>query len=127
MIKVSVVQKKDIDGFTNEEQFNFLKIIVTSEKAFVKCKYILCPGKGRPPVSIPNITQRDLHFKLYEANIEPFIRFCHIQNIKTAGWVSVEKYYNEDNSRCQIDISTKKMKELNGRMGQGSWEEAESV
>jgi DNA polymerase delta subunit 1 len=107
LIKVSVIQKKDLDGFTNEENFNFLKIIVKNEKAFTKCKYILCPGKGRPKVVIPNITSRDIDFKLYEANIEPFIRFCHIQNIKLSGWCEIEKYTNEDNSRCQIDVSCK--------------------
>ena len=107
LIKVSVVQKKDLDGFTNEENFNFLKIIVKNEKAFTKCKYILCPGKGRPKVVIPNITSRDIDFKLYEANIEPFIRFCHIQNIKLSGWCEIEKYNTEDNSRCQIDVSCK--------------------
>ena len=107
LIKVSLIQKKDIDGFTNEESFKFLKIIVKSEKAFTKCKYILCPGKGRPNVVIPNICSRDLHFKLYEANIEPFIRFCHIQNIKLSGWCEIDKYSEEDNSRCQIDISCK--------------------
>ena len=107
LIKVSVVQKKDLDGFTNEENFNFLKIVVKNEKAFTKCKYILCPGKGRPVVSIPNITGRDIDFKLYEANIEPFIRFCHIQNVKLSGWCEIDKYANEDNSRCQIDVSCK--------------------
>ena len=107
LIKVSVVQKKDLDGFTNEENFNFLKIIVKNEKVFTKCKYILCPGKGRPNVVIPNISSRDIKFKLYEANIEPFIRFCHIQNIKLSGWCEIEKYTNEDNSRCQIDIACK--------------------
>ena len=107
LIKVSVIQKKDLDGFTNEENFNFLKIIVKNEKAFTKCKYILCPGKGRQKVVIPNITSRDIDFKLYEANIEPFIRFCHIQNIKLSGWCEIEKYNTEDNSRCQIDISCK--------------------
>jgi DNA polymerase delta subunit 1 len=107
LIKVSVVQKKDIDGFTNEENFNFLKIIVKNEKTFTKCKYILSPGKGRPAVSIPDVSPRDINFKLYEANIEPFIRFCHIQNIKLSGWCEIEKFNEEDNSRCQIDISCK--------------------
>jgi DNA polymerase delta subunit 1 len=107
LIKVSVIQKKDLDGFTNEENFNFLKIIVKNEKAFTKCKYILCPGKGRPKVVIPNITSRDIDFKLYEANIEPFIRFCHIQDIKLSGWCEIDKYNEEDNSRCQIDVSCK--------------------
>lgn len=105
--KVSVVEKKDIDGFTNEEYFKFLKITVASEKAFTKCKYILAPGKMRPPVVIPNVSERNIEFKLYEANIEPFIRFCHIQNVKTSGWCEIKKYFLEDNSRCQIDISCK--------------------
>ncbi len=109
LVKVSVIQKKDIDGFSNDKYFNFLKIIVKNEKAFTKCKYILCPGKGRPKPVIPNVCARDLEFKLYEANIEPFIRFCHIQDIKPSGWCEVEgkNYIEEDNSRCQIDISCK--------------------
>lgn len=107
LIKVSVVERKDIDGFTNEKNFKFLKILLKNEKAFVKCKYIFCPSKGRPPVKIPNVSDSDIYFKLYEANIEPFIRFCHIKNIKSSGWVEVENYNLEDNSRCQIDISCK--------------------
>jgi len=109
LLKVSVVEKKDIDGFTNDENFKFLKIIVKNEKVFTKCKYILCPGKGRAKPVITNISPRDIDFKLYEANIEPFIRFCHIQNIKLSGWCEIEgkNYLEEDNSRCQIDISCK--------------------
>ena len=109
LVKVSVVEKKDIDGFTNDENFKFLKIIVRNEKAFTKCKYILAPGKGRQKPVIASISPRDLEFKLYEANIEPFIRFCHIQNIKPSGWCEIEgkNYSEEDNSRCQIDISCK--------------------
>jgi DNA polymerase delta subunit 1 len=109
LVKVSVVERKAIDGFTNDENFKFLKIIVRNEKAFTKCKYILCPGNNRPKPVITSISPRDLEFRLYEANIEPFIRFCHIQNIKPSGWCEIEgkNYSEEDNSRCQIDISCK--------------------
>ena len=107
LVKVSVVERKDINGFTNEENFKFLKIVVNSNKVFVKCKYILSPSKGRPKVNIPNISPRDIDFELFEANIEPFIRFCHIQDIKLSGWCEINKYLEEDNSRCQIDISCK--------------------
>tara|TARA_E500000178_G_scaffold333751_1_gene369034 strand:+ start:2403 stop:5459 length:3057 start_codon:yes stop_codon:yes gene_type:complete len=107
LIKVSLIEKKDIDGFTNDKNFKFLKIIVKNEKVYNKCKYILSPSKGRPQVIINNISKEIINFKLYEANIEPFIRFCHIQNIKTSGWVQINNYNNEDNSRCQLDISCK--------------------
>jgi len=107
LIKVTLVEKKDIDGFSNDKNFKFLKIMVSNEKVYKKCKYILSPLKGRPPVKIQNISNEVIEFKLYEANIEPFIRFCHIQNIKSSGWVEVSDYNLEDNSRCQIDISCK--------------------
>ena len=41
-------------------------------------------------------------------NIQPFIRFIHINNINPSGWIVLEphKYYiNRDGlSRCQIDL-----------------------
>ena len=109
LLKVTVVERKDLEGFRNEESLKFLKIIVKNEKAYTKCKYILSPYQGRSKPVISNITSRDLDFKLYEANIEPFIRFCHIKNIKLSGWCEIERkhYTEEDNSRCQIDISCK--------------------
>lgn len=107
LIKVTVIEKFDIDGFKNEERFKFLKIIFKNEKTYKKAKYILSPGALRPKPVIPSISPKDLNFSLYEANIEPFIRFCHIQDIKTAGWVTVDKYIFEENSRCQIDIAAK--------------------
>ena len=107
LLKISLVEKKDISFFTNEKQYKFIKIILKNEKSFKKCKYILVPGANRPKPVIPTISPLDLNFEIYEANIEPFIRFCHITNIKTAGWCELSKYKEEDNSRCQIDISCK--------------------
>jgi len=108
LLKVSVVLKKDIGGFTNEKEFKFLKIITTNEKVFKKCRYILSPGNNRPKPVIPLITPQDLNFDIYEANIDPFIRLCHIKNLKLAGWCEISKYTSgEDLSRCQIDISCK--------------------
>lgn len=105
LMKVSLVEKKDLDGFTNEKFIKFLKIIVSNEKTFTKCKYILAPGGGRSLPKIEGVNKAPISFKLYEANIEPFIRFCHIQDIKLSGWCEVSKFSEEDNSRCQIDIA----------------------
>ena len=107
ILKISVVEKKDISFFTNEKNYKFLKIIFKNEKSYKKCKYILQPSNNRQKPVIPTISPLELNFTLYEANIEPFIRFCHIKNIKTAGWCELSNYKEEDNSRCQIDVSCK--------------------
>ena len=107
LVKVSVVEKKELSSFTNEKQFKFLKIITKTEKCFKKCRYILSPSNNRPKPVIPAISSLELEFDIYEANIEPFIRFCHIQNVQLAGWCQLSKYKKQDLSRCQIDISCK--------------------
>ena len=30
--------------------------------------------------------------KLYENNIEPYLRFIHKQNLETSGWIKIDKY-----------------------------------
>jgi len=107
LIKVSIVEKKDISFFTNEKKSKFLKIITKNEKCFKKCRYILSPSNNRQKPVIPSVSSLELNFDIYEANIEPFIRFCHIKNIKLAGWCEINSFKTEDLSRCQIDVSCK--------------------
>jgi DNA polymerase delta subunit 1 len=45
-------------------------------------------------------------FKAYESNIDPFLKYIHIQNIKPCGWVRINKYdIVDDISRCDYNIS----------------------
>ena len=45
-------------------------------------------------------------YKAYESNIDPFLKYIHIQNIKPCGWVRIEKYdIAEDTGRCNYNIS----------------------
>ena len=109
LLKVNVVEKKDIDGFTMQKNFKFLKIVTKSEKVFKKCRYILCPTYTKTKPLILSISNLEINFEIYEANIDPFIRFAHVRDIKMAGWCEIDKskIYEEDLSRCQLDISCK--------------------
>ena len=116
------VKKIDIYGFTNEKKENYLKLTFKSETAFKKAKYILRPtiysnggtsakeDKTRLPL-IPGISSEKLEFKIYEHNIQSYIRFCHEIDIDMAGWVQVSAKDlltpDEKFSKCQIEFSTK--------------------
>ena len=41
----------------------------------------------RKPIQLPTETKL---FNVYEANIDPMLRFCHVQNVETAGWVTIK-------------------------------------
>jgi len=83
--KLEVVHKKDFWGFSNNKQFRFIKVIVNSLRMFNNLKYYF---QSELPIKEG--------FKLYESNIDPFLRFIHIKNIKPCGWIKVNKYTLED-------------------------------
>jgi DNA polymerase delta subunit 1 len=90
---ISTVEKKDFWGFTNNKLFRFIKIAVKSLKLYNNLKYYFK-------------TLEKEGFKAYESNIDPFLKYIHIQNIKPCGWVRIEKYQDGDDScRCNYNIS----------------------
>tara|TARA_B100000787_G_scaffold1310_1_gene979 strand:+ start:8805 stop:12749 length:3945 start_codon:yes stop_codon:yes gene_type:complete len=89
---LTIVKRKDFWGFTNSKIFRFMKICVKSMKLYNTLKYYFksLEKKG---------------FNAYESNIDPFLKYLHIQDIKPCSWVKIEKYkINEDISRCDYNI-----------------------
>lgn len=78
LVYVKTVMKKDFWGFTNGEDFPFIKIKVKSLALFNSLKYYFM---GRSQEG----------FKLYESNIDPFLRFIHERDIRPCGWVTLKK------------------------------------
>ena len=87
---LSMVKKKDFWGFTNNTIFRYIKVSVKSLALYNNLKYYFNSLKD---------------FKLYESNIDPFLRYIHIQNIKPCGWVRIAKYIKiDDETRCDYNI-----------------------
>lgn len=98
---VKAIRKKDFWGFSNGEMFWFLRLEFHNHRGMKSAARIIT----RLPFAISG--QRK--FKLYESNIEPFLRFAHIHNIQPAGWVTVPKTSESAEvlpSKCEIDIQT---------------------
>ena len=95
-VSIKVVRKKDFWGFTNDKIFRFLKISVKSLKLYNNLKYYF-----------KSLEKND--FKMYETNIDPFLKYIHTQNIRPCDWVRIEKgnyEVGEDISRCDYNIET---------------------
>jgi DNA polymerase elongation subunit (family B) len=93
LCELKIERKKDFWGFTNNKEFRYIKIIVKSLGLFNNLKYYFQDCKDG--------------FILCESNIEPFLKFIHIQNIKPCGWIKVRKYSLIDipNTRCDYNIT----------------------
>jgi len=90
---LTVVHKKDFWGFTNNKIFRFIKVSVKSLVLYNGMKYYFSSREKEG-------------FKLYESNIDPSLKYIHIQDIKPCGWVSISKYRVDDElvSRCDYNI-----------------------
>jgi DNA polymerase elongation subunit (family B) len=103
---LKIFKRKDFVGFTNNKLWSFLRISCSSLKTMRYIGMLLQNYNGR----ISSIPQKA--FKLYESNIDPFLRFSHIKNIDACGWVCIKQgtYRLNDDvlcSKCDVDIKTK--------------------
>jgi len=84
LIHYDLVKKHKFFGFTNNKDFTFLRLVFNnfdSFKAYARAFF--------KPVFMP-LMRKEMYLNLYESNIIPFLRFMHIQNLKSVGWVNVE-------------------------------------
>jgi DNA polymerase elongation subunit (family B) len=123
----ALIKRKDIFGFKNNKEYRFVKLVFSNHISMNKSKYIF-----KNPVVIPGINKMPEKYKLYESNVEPFMRFCHIKDILMAGWIKLpkDKYHivNEQvTTQIHVnifwkDIITLKEKQAIANFLQASWD-----
>lgn len=100
--KCGFVEKKDLFGFRNGKFYRYIKLVFNTYKAMSKSRYIF-----KKAITIPKINVKPVKFKLYESNFEPFMRYCHLKDIRTAGWIRLPRNkYNvtEDTATTQLEV-----------------------
>lgn len=97
-----LIEKKDLFGFRNNKKYRFIRLVFNNYTALNKSKYIF-----KNPVTIPGINNNiEIKYKLYESNVEPFMRFCHIKEILMAGWIKLDKYkLLNQSAKTQIEVA----------------------
>ncbi len=104
ILGVKLIRKKKFYGFTNNKLFKFFQIHFRSLKAMSLTKNFFKFNK----VFVKDIAYKAYKYNLYESNIIPYLRFCHILNIKTSGWVRLPKNkFKQKNlrlSKCQYEF-----------------------
>lgn len=125
--KSCLVEKKDLFGFRNGKIYKYVKLIFTNWEALKKSRYIF-----KKPLHIQDVTKKATKFKLYESNFEGFMRYCHIKDIYTAGWIRLPagKYNvasDSANTQLEIEIDKKNIVSLKSKQEmapflQASWD-----
>lgn len=100
----TLVQRKEFVGFTNDEEFDFVRLSFKTVKGLRFAAKILSI-----PCVIPSLGPRAVRFKGYESNIDPFLKFMHEKNIKPCGWVRIPDSFLTPNktvllTHSQLDL-----------------------
>jgi len=90
-MEVTVVKKGILYGFTGGKEFPFLQLTVPHMSAFFTLKKILLTDTQTPKLVVHGKT-----VQVYEANIDPMLRFFHMRNINPCGWISIEDIESDD-------------------------------
>ena len=103
--EMQLVQLKVAEGFTNDKEMYFVRMVFTNNDGMKKFRYYL-EGNDICMHSIPELS-KGVRFKLYEANLPPMLRCFHIREISGCSWVETHNYNlieEELESRCEIEI-----------------------
>lgn len=86
LLKYNIVQKYKYYGFTNKKLFKFVLLVFKSHTSMKEFSNILAR-----PLKAEGLTKEPMLYQRYESNIEPHIRFMHINNISSCGWLEIDK------------------------------------
>ncbi len=85
-IQFSLETRKLLFGYTANRAFPMVKITVNSIRLFHAVKKLFLSRDLKPCFCL---TSNSKPLEVFEANLDPMLRFFHIQNIEPCGWVEV--------------------------------------
>ena len=104
-VEMVFCEKKLLYGYTGGKTFPFVKVQVKSKAAWQKVKQIVLRYETAEPAF--RLTAQGNPLEVYDANLDPMLRFFHERDIQPCGWVSVdEDAEGKDQIDCQWDEVT---------------------
>lgn len=123
-------EKKSFSRFNNNENLKFIRLVFKNLQCLRKVCYLFTNQTKSGDETLRSVkTFKGLDFKdkndhiyklginpyekiefpLYESNIDPVLRFLHIQNIDPCGWIKIKSGTYERNFKkqtsCKVDIN----------------------
>ena len=100
---VKRVKRKELYGFTADEEFTFFKLSVSSLGDFRNLKKLLLNDYQEPMF---RISKNSAPLQIYESGLDPLLRFFHLQDLAPCGWVSVLSSSESEDETTGIRVIT---------------------
>ena len=110
LVRLTTEKHQSFWDFTNNRLFTFLKVQTRSKRLWTKLRDVCQDKDTALPIPVPLTSIKgkgkgndkgndNVTLRVYEANIDPMLRFFHMRELKPAGWLTVEEdHWLEDES-----------------------------
>lgn len=88
LVTFDIERHRSFWDFTNNHLFTFLRVQMRSKKLWTRLRDIVQDKDTCLPLPM-NWKGQKLTLRVYEANIDPMLRFFHLQELPPAGWATV--------------------------------------
>jgi DNA polymerase elongation subunit (family B) len=88
VINLKFMSRKVLYGYTAAKRYPFVRLSVPSLTAFRALKRFFLDSDTSAPTF--QLYAGEDSLKVYEANLDPMLRFFHLRNIKPCGWVETD-------------------------------------
>jgi len=114
IVTYELVSKQVLYGYTGGAEYPFVRLSVPSIVAFRALKKFFLTGDTNEPIFC--LPGHESPLKVYEANLDPMLRFFHLRDIKPNGWVSVNAEFDEVAAMALEDAEGHRMPQPNAGM-----------
>jgi DNA polymerase elongation subunit (family B) len=102
-LSVERVKRKELYGFTAEEDFTFFKLSVASLREFRVLKNLLLNDYQEPKF---RMSAKATPLPVYESGLDPLLRFFHLRDIQPCGWVTVDAPEESEDDTSGLKVFT---------------------
>jgi len=88
VLEVTFTERKLLYGYTGGKSYTFAQLTVPSLAAFWALRRIFLNPDTSDPIF--SIYKGEKPLEVYEANLDPMLRFFHLRDIKPCGWVAAD-------------------------------------
>jgi DNA polymerase elongation subunit (family B) len=108
-VTITVESHRSFWDFTNNRLFDFFKIQTVSKKVWTRLRDICQDAETCLPIPVPLAAVKPkaagtVTLRVFEANIDPMLRFFHVRELKPAGWASASVWEDAEDATTTTAI-----------------------
>ena len=94
-IRLDRCKKSSLYGYSGGKKLSLVKLSMTSRRAFYAVKKLFLDERSRPIFTLYHDSDP---LRVFDANLDPMLRFFHLRKLQPCGWVTPDCEMEEDES-----------------------------